>query len=188
MQSSEDRRIDIEAITLGLSELDLSQKGIQGDLNRLFHKQEDQATAKARKDILEWLSPIDHAAIQSDTLRRRESDTGKYLLDEFAHQEWLGKEGGTLYCSGIPGSGKTAMTSIVIDDLSTRFRTDSTIGLAFLYCSYQFSDTQSFEEILTSILKQLIQRQKPLSKSIRDFHESKDVCSDLLPALYAAAA
>jgi Cdc6-like AAA superfamily ATPase len=61
----------------------------------------------------------------------------------------------TLFCPGIPGAGKTILTSIVIDKLTTQFGNDESIGVAYIYCNFRRQDKQKPGDLLTSLLKQL---------------------------------
>ena len=80
---------------------------------------------ESRKKILDWLSPIDYAKLQSDTLRKRQEGTGEWFLKTTAFTKWVeGKQSpNTLFCPGIPGAGKTMIVSIVINHLKTSFLT-----------------------------------------------------------------
>ena len=62
-----------------------------------------------------------------------------------------------LFCPGIPGAGKTILTSIVVDDLTTRFSNDPSVGIAYVYCNFRRRDEQKAEELFASLLKQLMQ-------------------------------
>src|ERR1700686_5109446 len=80
-------------------------------------------------NILNWLTKIDYGPQQSDFLGRREAGTGQWLLDSGKFQAWVENKKQTLFCPGIPGAGKTILTSIVVDQLMTRFENDKTIGI-----------------------------------------------------------
>lgn len=87
----------------------------------------------------------------------------------------------TLFCQGIPGAGKTILTSIVVNELTTRFTSDKSIGIAYLYCNYQRQDEQKTEDLLASLLKQLIQSRSSLPdivKSLYDEHKNKKTRPD----------
>ena len=89
---------------------------------------------------------------------------------------WLKTEKQTLFCPGIPGAGKTILTSIVVDDLDTRFSGDPQIGIAYIYCNFRRKDEQKAEDLLASLLKQLAQGQSPLPDSVKtlyDCHKDK---------------
>ena len=111
--------------------------------------------------ILKWLTPIDYAPQQNDYIRRRQLGTGQWLLGSAEFQTWLGTGKQTLFCPGIPGAGKTILTSIVINDLVTRFQNGLTIGIAYIYCNFRRKDDQKAEDLLASLLKQLLAQERP---------------------------
>jgi hypothetical protein len=82
----------------------------------------------------------------------------------------------TLFCPGIPGAGKTILTAIVIDDLTTQFSNDPTIGIAYVYCNFRWQSEEKAEDLLASLLKQLTQVRSSLldtMKSLYDKHKIK---------------
>src|SRR5436309_15173502 len=83
---------------------------------------------KERESIIDWLAAIDYGQQQSDFLSRRQEGTGQWLLDSDEFQEWLTQKKQTLFCPGIPGAGKTILTSIVVDYLDKNFQNDSSVG------------------------------------------------------------
>jgi Cdc6-like AAA superfamily ATPase len=75
-----------------------------------------------------------------------------------------------LFCPGIPGAGKTILTSIVIDFIS-RLYLNSTTGLAYVYCNFQRRDKQKIDDLLASLLKQLAERYPSLPESVKDLYD-----------------
>ena len=141
-------------------------------MDQLNRRQDDQE----RLTILDWLTPIDYAPQQSDFINRRQAGTGQWLLDSEEYQTWLQTAKQTLFCPGIPGAGKTTLTSIVVDDLTSLFRSDSTIGIAYIYCSFQRQDEQKVGDLLANLLKQLSQEKASLPANVRalyDQHRNK---------------
>lgn len=88
----------------------------------------------------------------------RQPGTGQWFLDSARYQMWLETQKNTLFCPGIPGTGKTIPASIVIEDLFSRFESDQEVGIAYLYCNFQRQDTQKVDDLLASLLRQLAQR------------------------------
>lgn len=126
--------------------------------------EEDQA-------ILDWLTPINYAPQQHDFISRRQAGTGQWLLDSVEFQAWLDADKQTLFCPGIPGAGKTILTSIVIEDLHTRFQIDSSISIAYLYCNFKRSHEQKLDDLLLSLLKQLAQGRLLIPDIVRSLYD-----------------
>ena len=124
-----------------------------------------------RGAIINWLTPIDHAAQQSDFISRRQKGTGQWLLDSNEFQGWLNTSKQTLFCPGIPGAGKTILTSIVIDYLERTFGNDHSIGIAYFYCNFRRQQEQSPLDILASLLKQLVQGQIHFPEFVKDLYD-----------------
>ncbi|KID74307.1 uncharacterized protein G6M90_00g082770 [Metarhizium brunneum] len=126
---------------------------------------------KDRDDILEWITHIDYGHQYSAILKKRLEGTGQWLLDSTEFKNWLESKGETLFCSGIPGAGKTVLSAIVIDHLCGKFGQDSSIGIAWLFCEYDRHDEQTLEHLLLSLLKQLLKQQTTLPNCVTELYE-----------------
>ncbi|KAF4880492.1 Vegetative incompatibility protein HET-E-1 [Colletotrichum siamense] len=118
------------------------------------HLEEKHLDEKKQK-IVDWITPIDFAAQQIDNLERRQEGTGQWLLESQAFQTWIEEDRKTLFCPGMPGAGKTMLSSIVIEHLQDRFGQDPTVGIAYVFCNFRRHDQQKPRDLLASILKQL---------------------------------
>lgn len=138
------------------------KKGVEG-LNR---NEEDQQ----RRDILDWLTPAEYAAQQHDFIGRRQSGTGQWLIDSPEYQTWVNSmsQGQSLYCPGIPGAGKTILSAVVVEDLTTRYGNRPDVGIAYIYFNFRRQSEQSVEDILASTLKQLCQRLGSLPQDVAE--------------------
>jgi hypothetical protein len=135
---------------------------------KLVQHQEDQG----RQTVLNWLTPIDFATQQSDFITRREPGTGQWLLESAEFQAWVKSDQQVLFCPGIPGAGKTILTSIVIDYLHANFQKDTNIGIVYLYCNFRRQEEQNAEGLLASLLKQLAHGLYPLPESVKSLYDS----------------
>jgi hypothetical protein len=144
---------------------------ISGSFDKLLRRQRDQE----HETILNWLTPIDYTPQQIDYTMRRQPGTGRWLLDSANFEVWLKTSKQTLFCPGIPGAGKTILTSIVVDDLTKRVSSDPTIGMAYIYCSFQQQDVQKIDNLMASLLKQLAQGQSSLPDSVKDLYDRHKV-------------
>ncbi|KAI1455233.1 ankyrin repeat protein [Annulohypoxylon moriforme] len=121
--------------------------------------------------ILDWLSSIDFAPQQSDFINRRQQGTGQWLLDSAEYQSWLSTPSQTLLCTGIPGAGKTILSSIVINNLMARAANDPTIAVAYIYCNFKREDQQNINDLLRNLLKQLLRKRSVLPDFVKTLHE-----------------
>ncbi|KAK3394931.1 nucleoside phosphorylase domain-containing protein [Podospora didyma] len=128
--------------------------GVKKDVDELV----DNKRAQELQGILDWLAPIDYASQQSDFIHQRQEGTGQWLLDSPEFKTWLNTSGQTLFCPGIPGAGKTMLTSIVIDHLTSRFANDEDVGIDYVYCDFRRQNEQKPQDLLGNLVKQLSQR------------------------------
>ncbi|KAF8856795.1 hypothetical protein BDZ45DRAFT_593729 [Acephala macrosclerotiorum] len=146
-----------------------------------------------RLEILNWLTPIDYAPQQTEYIRRRQPGTGQWFLDSEEYQTWLNTNKQTLFCPGIPGAGKTILTSIVVDDLNALFNAEPSIGIAYLYCNFRQRGEQKAKDLLASLLQQLSQKQSPLPDSVKAlyyYHKKEDTrpsLDEISKALHSVA-
>lgn len=126
---------------------------------------------KEDREVLDWLTPLDYGPQHSDYLKRRQPGTGQWLLDSEQYRTWLGTTQQTLFCQGMPGAGKTILTSTVIDDLEHRFWDDRTSAIAYVYCNFKRKDEQKIEDLIASLLKQLAQVRPSLPVAIKQLHD-----------------
>lgn len=80
---------------------DAKVKIIAEDVQSLRLNQSQQK----REEVLLWLSPLNFTSQQSDLSGRRQGGTGSWLLESQEFQEWVGNQGKTLVCQGMPGAG-----------------------------------------------------------------------------------
>ncbi|KFY05410.1 hypothetical protein V491_09146, partial [Pseudogymnoascus sp. VKM F-3775] len=144
---------------------------VKDGIERLNQKQEENGQNEERQKIIDWLSPTNYASQQSDFIDRRQEGTGQWLLDSGEFQHWLNQSNQILICPGMPGAGKTMITSIVIDHLYAKYKTDPSIGIAYLYCNFRRQDEQKPVDLLASLLKRLVQGLHTLPNSMKNFYE-----------------
>jgi Cdc6-like AAA superfamily ATPase len=119
--------------------------------------------------VMDRLSSVDFWGKQHDVYSRAQEGTGTWILEDPTFKSWLAEQHGILWCTGVPGAGKTILASIIIDHLVKMFETDN-VGLAWLYMDYRGHDLQTMENLFASLLRQLVQKQgKILDSIIRSF-------------------
>jgi len=174
METSKESRSQFSELKDGITRLEVLQADHKEGVGRLRDRQDARESAEERDSILNWLSPVDYAPQQSDFINRRQPGTGQWLLDSEEYRTWLRTAGKTLFCPGIPGAGKTILTSVVVEDLTRLRLKDSTIGIAYIYCNFRRQDEQKIDNLLTNLLKQLTAQRSVPPESVKDlYHQHK---------------
>lgn len=116
----------------------------------------------------DWLSPLagEFERKQNDTfhLQARQDRIGRWVQNDDRFKAWH-LDSGTLWFTGIPGAGKTVLSSIIIDSLRHQTQKRQDFGLAYIYCSYNERGKQTAPDLVGSIVQQLFVRQKTLLMS-----------------------
>lgn len=102
---------------------------------------------------------------QEDHLRRRQPGTGTWFLDEQLFQEWERGSCPILWCPGIPAAGKTILASIVIDHLEAK-TAGRNAQVVYVYCNYKEQSEQTAMNLVKSLLRQLVEKEKTISPRI----------------------
>ena len=84
---------------------------------------------------------------------------------------WVSGKGSALLCWGLPGAGKTILTSLMIDELATRYRNKPDIAIAHVYLEHRQQDGQKIEHIFESLLRQLVSGQPAVPDTLRSLYE-----------------
>ncbi|KAI1330273.1 ankyrin repeat protein [Xylariaceae sp. FL0255] len=159
-----------------LSDILSDVSGAVSSIKEVVTNTQSRLEKEEYRKILEWLVPIDYGTQQTDYLRRRQPGTGQWLLESAEYRTWVEQPSKTLFCPGIAGAGKTILSSIVVDDLENRFRTDTDATTIYIYCNYKRQSEQTIEHFLSSLVKQLAQCQTSLPDHLKDLyaqHEAK---------------
>ena len=101
------------------------------------------------------LSPLEPTKRHQDIRSIRIKNTAcTWLLKDPRFIHWRDGNKTTPLCRcGIPGAGKTIISSIVIDHLESQ---PDGFGIAYVYCDYRDHGKQTMANILGSILSQLL--------------------------------
>ncbi|KAH7333141.1 hypothetical protein BKA65DRAFT_40515 [Rhexocercosporidium sp. MPI-PUGE-AT-0058] len=127
------------------------------------HQERKQAEERSKYlQVLEWFSAA--RSIQQDHntfLRARSHGTGDWILKEEKVRNWLEvdvPESSILWINGIPGAGKTILTSIIINSCSTTDEKNTT----YFYCKENDSEKNNCISIYRGLLSQMLNNHRDL--------------------------
>lgn len=179
-ESSEGNQNRFAELRHDLERIEMLQAGFNDGLDHLNHRDDQREISEEHRAVLDWLTRVDYASQQSDFISRRQPQTGQWLLDSKDFKTWVETDKQILFCPGIPGAGKTILTSIVVEYLHNKFgkgnarnidnQDSSNIGIAFIYCSYQQRHEQTVDSLFASLLKQLSRARSSLTSGVKDLY------------------
>jgi DNA polymerase III delta prime subunit len=115
---------------------------------------------KDTQDLLQWIAPLNvsYEAYYKDARKRAWPGTGKWLLKSSEYERWT--TGGGCFCLyGPPGSGKTILSSAIVNDLEQRTKARSVDKCCVLYYFFDTRDAwkNTTKGLYDSLIRQLLQ-------------------------------
>ncbi|KAH6898864.1 ankyrin repeat-containing domain protein [Thelonectria olida] len=141
---------------------------VKEGVQRLNQGQDEQE----RREVIDWLAALEYSKAQSDFISRRQKGTGEWLIESKQFSLWADGSGETLFCPGMPGAGKTMITAIVVDHLCNKYDPDYTVGIAYVYCNFRQQHEQQPIDLLLSMLRQLVQKQRSVPDEVHELWSS----------------
>jgi hypothetical protein len=117
------------------------------------------------KTVLDWLSPLNCREKQSNITAT--PGTGSWFFSSRSFTNWISGNDRWLWCHGIPGAGKTFLASSTVTELQRMHKSEQALILV-LFCSYDTADSQSVDNLVTSLLKQAVQSRKSLPEKLQE--------------------
>jgi hypothetical protein len=104
--------------------------------------------------ISQWLSPPDPSINHHKALKECLPGTGVWLLKSRSYTKWKSRGATLLWLYGIPGCGKTVLSSTVIEDMRHHsHRPDAAV--VYFYFDFRDSQKQISEQMVKSLVNQL---------------------------------
>ncbi|KAF1363959.1 HET-domain-containing protein [Lizonia empirigonia] len=124
-------------------------EGRENAFKRLQKKVEDFCRVPS------WLTAPDPSTNLHKAIEQRQAETGLWLLESAKFEAWKQNEASRLWLYGIPGCGKTILSSALIEHLLHCCHADVRSATAYFY--FDFSDVQKQDPglMLCSLIAQL---------------------------------
>ena len=126
---------------------------IQENIINLRESLRTTASEQLSKKIFSWLAAPDPSSNFESARKKRQQDTGKWLLESPTFVAWKESACSLLWLFGKAGSGKTVLSSTAIHSLHEEDQTDKRV--AYFYFDFQINDKQKVQNFLNSIIVQL---------------------------------
>jgi hypothetical protein len=148
-------------------------EGKENALNRLKDAivvKNNQGRSRSQEErlsqICNWLSAPDPSINYYRARNQRQTETGLWLLDSPKFKEWKESAASRLWLYGIPGCGKTILSSTIIEHLLQHYHNDASIVTTYFYFDFNDIQKQDPELMLRSLLCQLLQCSFSIPKGV----------------------
>ena len=146
-------------------------------MNEVRNATQDTNTAVKNLDaehkqdkIQRWLSAPDPSINYNKALKQRNKDSGLWFLQTEAFAKWKTRPNSFLWLHGIPGCGKTILSSTIVEDLDRA--TSHTQPLLYFYFDFSDSGKQSLDSMVRSLTSQLYHKRKDTRKLLDSLFSS----------------
>jgi hypothetical protein len=140
----------------------------------LKHKGRSHDQEEKLGKICSWLSAPDPSTNYHKAHKQRQAETGLWLLESAKFAEWKERAASRLWLYGIPGCGKTILSSTIIEHLLQHCHDNASMVTAYFYFDFNDAQKQDPELMLRSLLSQLLQRSFMIPKGIDALFSSSD--------------
>ena len=143
-----------------------SRREAAEDRQRAVREREQEIKERKRAAIIDWLSPLGFQARQAELYNqcKQQNVSDPSLLASPEFQTWTSGTSWRLQCVGEPGAGKTFLCTLVVERLKEIFK-DRNVPILCIYLNYKESTVQTLDNLITSLLKQLLQHPNAEFKS-----------------------
>ncbi|KAF2624557.1 HET-domain-containing protein [Macroventuria anomochaeta] len=145
----------------------------------IYGEGEENALDRLRKEVMRnneglsqeervcsWLSAPDPSTNYHKAHKQRQVETGLWLLDGSKFTEWKERAASRLWLYGIPGCGKTILSSTIIEHLLQHCHENASMVTAYFYFDFNDRSKQDPELMLRSLLCQLLQCSSKIPKGV----------------------
>lgn len=139
-------------------------------VHKISQSVEETVTNEA---IARWLAAPNPSENHNRALDERHSNTGLWCLESTQYRQWKAKSNSCLWLHGIPGCGKTVLSSTMIEDLQHDGYT-----VIFFYFDFNNKEKQSFENMVRSLIWQLYRRNETCRWHLNQLYLSCDAGRD----------
>ncbi|KAF4635076.1 hypothetical protein G7Y89_g3034 [Cudoniella acicularis] len=110
---------------------------------------------ETKKNMYKWCSKFNPYEKHRNANGLRYPNTVTWFFDSPEYKVWLETPNSGIWLYGIPGAGKTILTSAVIEEVKFLAYQNGGFAVAYYYCEYKLEQTQRLSNILGSLIIQL---------------------------------
>ncbi|KAI1039132.1 hypothetical protein LB505_007530 [Fusarium chuoi] len=124
-----------------------------------------------RNQVLEYFGQFNPRGEYETNDSLRHGLTGLWLTQGPEFDYWYSTPASRLWCSGIPGAGKSVLSAAVIKECLHRSAHDAHKAIAYFFCTYRHERSQHMVNILSSLCIQLALQSEKAFRILQEYHD-----------------
>lgn len=112
-------------------------------------------SASEHLKIIEWLDGPDPSTNYNKALKDRTPSTGLWFIESNEYADWIVAPRSLLWLHGIPGCGKTILSSTILENVLDRAHTKPDSAVLYFYFDFNDAEKQQPEKMIRSLICQL---------------------------------
>jgi Cdc6-like AAA superfamily ATPase len=113
------------------------------------------AITERHAKILNWIKLSDPSSNHNAARTKHQPTTGTWFLESEQFVSWIEGRIKSIWIHGIPGAGKTILSSTVIDQVDAVCKLDSAQQYAYFYFDFNDANKRTVDGMLRSMIQQL---------------------------------
>ena len=153
-----------------------SLQRLEDTTQQLHQTTTKMASSHLHAELMAWVCPYDGDPFDnySAALKRRQPGTGAWLTRSEDFEIWSQRDHGVFWLRGLPGCGKTVLTSTVVEYIQRSFISKNNgVALAYFYIDYRDPAKQSLDACLATMVRQIIEQNPQGTKQLEELKEQK---------------
>ncbi|KAF3109592.1 hypothetical protein TWF706_001450 [Orbilia oligospora] len=171
---------DINSIREGVAQIQSTSRQVTQNITNHYNNMQlvtieggPGALEDYRKKVMDWVSSSDPGVDFTRESQRRVESSGQWLIKHQIYRDWLASpKNRLLRVIGRPGSGKTVLSTTIIENLQAQHPKilarpkQIPSCTAYFYCSKSTDQSQATEVIFSGLIKQILSRFEQLPKCV----------------------
>ncbi|KAH8756434.1 hypothetical protein BGZ57DRAFT_957852 [Hyaloscypha finlandica] len=144
------------------------------------------------KRVIDWYSAVDPCSNHLAACEKHEPTTGAWFLECAEFAAWLKLPKSFLWLHGIPGCGKTVLSSTIIERVLKDYGNKPRTAIAYFYFDFAESYKLGIKTYLSSLIAQICRQRRDIPVDVQSLYDRYmaqhllPTTDDLLGALSAA--
>ncbi|KAK0118289.1 hypothetical protein ONS95_012585 [Cadophora gregata] len=143
---------------------------VQMRLQKMAEEKGENEQDERKKAVFGWCSTVTPYEKHRNAKSLRHPNTVLWFFESPEFKKWISEPNSGIWLYGIPGAGKTILTSAVIEEAKMLAATKPDHAIAYFYVEYRLPETQLLSNILGSLIRQLCASSEDAFEELESFY------------------